>query len=96
MAYNQLRNRLIGMSNAVLLAKVVLMLGGLIGKFGSSLPNRILPIQVNYIYQSIFGVKPETTMPWIDVEIAAQRALVGGYSKLDSLRDYYNSVVGSK
>jgi hypothetical protein len=82
----------LGMSNAVLVAKLVLMLGGLmrmlshsaelippllvnqsdqfekltaknfnwkvllstpigyIGEFGSSLPNRILPIQVNYIY----------------------------------------------
>lgn len=127
-----------GMSNAVLLAKVALMFGGLmrmlshsaelippllvnktdqfekltakninwrvllsspigyIGEFGSSLPNRILPVQVNYIYQTIFGIKPQTTLPWDEVEISAQKVLMGGYSKLNSLRDYYNSVVKSK
>jgi hypothetical protein len=126
-----------GVSNAVLLAKVVLMFGGLmrmlshsaelippllvnktdqfekltakninwrvllsspigyIGEFGSSLPNRILPVQVNYIYQTIFGIKPQTTLPWNEVEISAQKVLMGGYSKLNSLRDYYNSVVKS-
>jgi hypothetical protein len=128
----------LGIFNAVLLAKVVLMLGGLmrmlshsaelippllvnktdqfekltaknfnwkvllsspigyIGEFGSSLPNRILPIQVNYIYQTIFGVKPQTTLPWVDIEASAQKVLVGGYSKLNSLRDYYESVVKSR
>jgi hypothetical protein len=125
----------LGMSNAVLLAKTVLMLGGLmrmlshsaelippllvnktdqfekltakninlrvllaspigyVGEFGSSLPNRILPIQVNYIYQTVFGIKPETTLPWTDVETSAHKVLLGGYTKLNSLRDYYDSVV---
>lgn len=128
----------LGIANAVLLAKVVLMLGGLmrmlshsaelvppllinqtdqfekltakninwrvllaspigyIGEFGSSLPNRILPIQVNYIYQTVFGVKPETTLPWTDVETSAQKVLLGGYTKLNSLRSYYDSVVKSE
>ena len=124
-----------GMHNAVLISKVVLMLGGLmrmlshsaelippllvnktdqfekltpqninwkvllsspigyVGEFGSSLPNRILPVQVNYIYQTVFGVKPQKTLPWNEVEVSAKEALTGGYSKLNSLRDYYNSVV---
>lgn len=127
-----------GIFNAVLLAKVVLMLGGLmrmlshsaelippllvnktdqfekltakninlrvllaspigyVGEFGSSLPNRILPIQVNYIYQSVFGIKPETTLPWIDVETSAQKVLLGGYTKLNLLPDYYESVAKSE
>jgi hypothetical protein len=128
----------LGVSNAVLLAKSVLMLGGLmrmlshsaelippllvnktdqfekltakninlrvllaspigyVGEFGSSLPNRILPVQVNYIYQTVFGVKPETTLPWTDVETSAQKVLLGGYTKLNSLRDYYKSVANSR
>ena len=128
----------LGGANAVLLAKSVLMLGGLmrmlshsaelvppllvnktdqfekltakninwrvllaspigyIGEFGSSLPNRILPVQVNYIYQTVFGVKPETTLPWQEIEVSAQKVLIGGYTKLNSLRDYYNSVVNKK
>lgn len=69
---------------------------GYIGEFGSSLPSRILPIQVNYIYQTVFGVKPETTLPWTDVETSAQKVLLGGYMKLNSLRDYYKSVVNSR
>jgi hypothetical protein len=123
-----------GIFNAVLLAKVVLMLGGLmrmlshsaelippllvnktdqfekltaknfnwrvllaspigyVGEFGSSLPNRILPVQVNYLYQMVLGVKPETTLPWIDIKSSAQKVLIGGYSKLSSLRKYYDSV----
>lgn len=127
-----------GLENASLVAKVVLMLGGLmrmlshsaemippllinnndqfekltpekinmrvllsspigyVGEFGSSLPNRILPIQVNFIYQTIFGVKPEKTLPWKDVETEAHKVLVGGYSKLGALHDYYKSVTGVK
>jgi hypothetical protein len=127
-----------GISNAVLVAKSVLMLGGLmrmlshsaelippllvnktdqfekltakninlrvllaspigyIGEFGSSLPNRILPVQVNYIYQTVFGIKPETTLPWTDVETSAQKVLLGGYMKLNSLRDYYKSVANNR
>jgi hypothetical protein len=118
----------LGMQNAVLIAKVVLMLGGLmrmlshsaelippllvnktdqfekltaknlnwrvllsspigyIGEFGSSLPNRILPIQVNYIYQTVFGIKPEKTLAWNEVSKSAQKVLIGGYSKLPSLK----------
>ena len=128
-------SQFMGIANAVLLAKVVLMLGGLmrmlshsaelippllvnktdqfeqltakninwrvllsspigyVGEFGSSLPNRILPVQVNYIYQTVFGVKPETILPWHEVETLAQKVLIGGYSKLNSLRNYYDSVV---
>ena len=124
----------LGTSNAVLLAKVILMLGGLlrmlshsaelippllvnksdqfekltakninwrvllaspigyVGEFGSSLPNRILPVQVNYLYQTVFGVKPETTLPWSEVDASARKVLVGGYSKLTALQHYYNSV----
>jgi hypothetical protein len=66
---------------------------GYVGEFGSSLPNRILPVQVNYIYQTVFKVKPQTTLSWHEVELSAKEALIGGYSKLNSLRDYYNSVV---
>jgi hypothetical protein len=66
---------------------------GYVGEFGSSLPNRILPVQVNYIYQTVFDVKPETTLPWNEVEMSAQKVLIGGYSKLNSLRNYYESVV---
>jgi hypothetical protein len=66
---------------------------GYVGEFGSSLPNRILPIQVNYIYQTIFGVKPQSTLPWHDVKASAYKVLIGGYSKLNGLRDYYNSVM---
>ncbi len=125
----------LGMQNAVLLSKALLMLGGLmrmlshsaelvppillndsdqfvklsakninlrvllaspigyIGEFGSSLPNRILPVQVNFIYQTIFGVKPQTTLSWEEVNSSAKKVLVGGYSKLNSLKTYYNSVV---
>lgn len=128
----------LGISNAVLLAKSVLMLGGLmrmlshsaelippllvnktdqfekltvkninlrvllaspigyIGEFGSSLPNRILPVQVNYIYQTVFGIKPNTTLPWTEVETSAQKVLQGGYKKLNSLHDYYKSVANSR
>lgn len=126
--------QLVGMPNAVLLAKVVLMLGGLlrmlshsaelippllvnksdqfekltarnfnwkvplssvigyVGEFGSSLPTRILPIQVNYLYQNVFGVKPETTLPWPEVEASAKKVLIGGYSQLNALQQYYNRV----
>ncbi len=128
----------LGIQNAVLLSKIVLMLGGLmrmlshsaelippllvnktdqfekltakninwrvllsspigyIGEFGSSLPNRILPIQVNYLYQTVFGIKPQTTLPWKEVEESAKKVLLGGYSKLNSLKKYYDGVVKGK
>ncbi|GGD46816.1 hypothetical protein GCM10011514_08510 [Emticicia aquatilis] len=127
--------QLIGLSDAVLLSKVLLMLGGLmrmlshsaelippilinntdqfekldpkkitfrlllsspigyIGEFGSSLPNRILPIQVNYIYQTIFDIAPEKNLAWKEVKESAKTVLTGGYSKLHSLKNYYESVV---
>jgi hypothetical protein len=66
---------------------------GYFGEFGSSLPNRILPIQVNYIYQTIFGVPPQKNLAWKEVEVSAKKVLVGGYSKLNSLKKYYESVV---
>jgi hypothetical protein len=68
---------------------------GYIGEFGSSLPNRILPVQVNYIYQKVFGFKPQTTLPWHEIKISAQTVLIGGYSKLNALRQYYESVMKS-
>ncbi|WP_162793545.1 hypothetical protein [Runella rosea] len=128
----------LGLPNAVLLAKVVLMLGGLmrmlshsaelipplllnksdqfqklsakninwkiplssvigyVGEFGSGLPNRILPVQVNYLYQTVFGIKPETTLAWKEVEVSAQKVLTGGYSQLNSLKNYFNSVVNGQ
>lgn len=127
----------LGMPQAVLLAKTLLMLGGLmrmlshsaelippvlvdssdqfvkltsknlnlrvllsspigyIGEFGSSLPNRILPVQVNYIYQKVFGFKPQTTLPWNEIKVSAQTVLIGGYSKLNALRQYYENVMKS-
>jgi len=129
--------RFLGMTQAVLLAKTLLMLGGLmrmlshsaelippvlldssdqfvkltaknlnlrvllsspigyIGEFGSSLPNRILPVQVNYIYQMVLGFKPQTTLPWKEIKISAQNVLIGGYSKVNALRKYYESVMRS-
>ncbi|MCP9764687.1 hypothetical protein [Lacihabitans soyangensis] len=129
--------KFLGMPQAVLLAKTLLMLGGLmrmlshsaelippvlvdssdqfvkltaknfnlrvllsspigyIGEFGSSLPNRILPVQVNYIYQKVFGFKPQTTLPWNEIKLSAQAVLIGGYSKLNALRKYYESVMKS-
>lgn len=66
---------------------------GYIGEFGSSLPNRILPIQVNYIYQTIFGITPEKNLAWNEVKESAKNVLTGGYSKLNSLKNYYESVV---
>jgi hypothetical protein len=125
----------LGLPHAVLLAKVVLMLGGLmrmlshsaelippllldnsdqfqklsakninwkiplssiigyVGEFGSGLPNRILPVQVNYLYQNVFGIKPETTLTWKEVEVSARKVLIGGYSQLNSLQNYFNSVI---
>ncbi len=125
----------LGMHNAVLLSKVVLMMGGLmrmlshsaelippilldetdlfvklsakninykiplssiigyVAEFSSGLPNRLFPVQVNYLYQTLFHVTPQATLPWNEIEISAAKALKGGYSKLDSLRQYYNSVM---
>ncbi len=128
----------IGIENAVLLGKVILMLGGLmrmlshsaelippillndsdqfvklsaknvnwkiplsslvgyVAEFGSGLPNRILPVQVNYLYQLIFRVQPVKTLSWQEVEVSARQALTGGYSKLASLQSYYSSVMKGK
>lgn len=66
---------------------------GYIGEFGSSLPNRILPIQVNCIYQTIFGIAPAKNLGWGEVKESAKTVLTGGYSKLSSLKSYYNSVI---
>ncbi|MBO0930874.1 hypothetical protein [Fibrella aquatilis] len=66
---------------------------GYTGEFSSSLPNRILPVQVNYLYQTLFGLAPETTLPWKEVDISAKKVLTGGYSQLSALRHYYYSVV---
>ena len=123
-----------GMQNAVLLSKVVLMLGGFmrmaghaaelvppvllnnsdqfvkltiknvnwriplvtiigyVAEFSSALPNRLFPVQVNFLYQTIFRVTPLTTLPWQEIEVSAKKVLTGGYSKLSSLGNYYQSV----
>ena len=125
----------LGIQNATLIGKVVLMLGGLIrmaghsaeympplllersdrfvkltakninwkiplvafigyvAEFGSGLPNRLFPVQVNFLYQAIFRVQPQTTLPWSEIEQSAKNVLTGGYSKLSSLGNYYNSIV---
>jgi hypothetical protein len=66
---------------------------GYVAEFGSSLPNRLLPVQVNYIYQTIFKAKPQSISSWNTIEKSASEALSGGYSKLNSLKAYYQSVV---
>ena len=67
---------------------------GYVGEFSSGLPNRILPVHVNYLYQTLFRVKPQATLPWKEVKTSAHKALVGGYSQLDALQQYYRSVTG--
>ncbi|MDX1908175.1 MAG: hypothetical protein SF053_14155 [Bacteroidia bacterium] len=66
---------------------------GYVAEFGSGLPNRILPVQVNYLYQRIFRVQPVKTLAWHEVETSAKSALTGGYSALHSLQQYYSSVM---
>jgi hypothetical protein len=66
---------------------------GYIGEFGSSLPNRILPVQVNFLYQAIFGLKPKNNLSWTEVKATSGKVLTGGYSKLSSLKNYYESVM---
>ena len=130
--------RFLGMPNAVLLSKVVLMAGGLIrmighsaelmpplllddtdqfvkltpknitwkipvvavigyvAEFSSALPNRLFPVQVNFLYQTIFRVNPERTLPWKEVEVSAKEVLVGGYSKSSTLSTYYSNIVGAE
>ena len=127
-----------GLSNAVLLSKVVLMMGGLIrmighsaepmppllleksdqfvkltpknitwkipvvavigyvAEFGSALPTRLFPVQINFLYQMIFRVQPQTTSPWQEIEASAKKVLTGGYSKLNTLGNYYNSVTNEE
>lgn len=128
----------LGMAEAALIAKVILMLGGLMrmlghsaepippllvndtdqftrlsadnvnwkvplasligyaGEFGSGLPNRILPVHVNYLYQTLFRVKPQATLAWPEVERTARKVLTGGYTKLEALERYYRSVTKGK
>jgi hypothetical protein len=66
---------------------------GVIAEFGSGLPNRLLPVQVNFLYQTIFRVNPQTTLPWKEIEVSAKAVLIGGYSQLNTLHTYYNNVV---
>lgn len=65
---------------------------GYVAEFASALPTRLFPVQINFLYQRIFGVKPENTLPWKDIEESAKKALTGGYSELSTLRNYYQSV----
>ena len=124
----------LGLQNAVLLSKVLLMMGGLmrmvghswelmpplllnksdqfvkltaknvnykiplvavigyVAEFSSALPNRLFPVQVNFLYQTIFRVKPQTTLPWSEIELSARKVVAGGYSELNTLHAYYNSI----
>jgi hypothetical protein len=65
---------------------------GCIAEFSSALPTRLLPVQINFLYQRIFGITPQTTMPWNQIEVSAKAALTGGYSQLEVLKNYYSSV----
>ncbi|RMG71396.1 MAG: hypothetical protein D6722_06905 [Bacteroidetes bacterium] len=65
---------------------------GYVGEFSSGLPNRILPVHVNYLYQTLFRVKPQAILPWKEAETSAMKVLVGGYSQLDALQQYDRSV----
>ena len=65
---------------------------GYVAEFSSALPNRLFPVQVNFLYQRIFGVKPQTTLPWMEIEASAKKVLTGGYSQLHALENYYSSV----
>jgi hypothetical protein len=69
---------------------------GYVAEFSSSLPNRLLPVQVNYLYQNILKIKPQTTQSWKDIDNSAQLALNGGYKKLSGLRKYYESVMNGE
>jgi hypothetical protein len=68
---------------------------GYLGEFGSSLPSRILPIQVNYLFQNVLRFKPQSIMPWSEVNASANKVLAGGYTKQNTLKNYYNSVIKS-
>ena len=74
----------------------VLVLIGYIAEFGSGLPNLLLPVQINYLYQKIFRVHPLKTAAWNDIELSAKNILTGGYSKLIFFQNYYNSIVKNK
>ncbi|MDX2282766.1 MAG: hypothetical protein NW241_01330 [Bacteroidia bacterium] len=65
---------------------------GYVGEFGSGLPSRILPVQANYLYQTLFRVPPKAALAWPDVKRAAQQVLSGGYTQLAALERYYRSV----
>ena len=69
---------------------------GYVAEFSSALPNRLFPVQVNYLYQTIFRVNPKATLPWRQIEVSAKSVLTGGYSKLDALHTYYNGIMKSE
>ena len=66
---------------------------GIIAEFASGLPTRLFPVQINFLYQKLFRVNPETTLPWQEIEVSARKVLTGGYSESDALRNYYNSIM---
>lgn len=70
----------------------VLVYVGYIAEFGSGLPNRLLPVQVNYLYQLFTRIKPEKTLAWREIEDQASAAFEHGYSALAELREYYETV----
>lgn len=71
---------------------VVLVLVGYIAEFSSSLPNRLFAVQVNYLYQFLLRLKPETTTQWKELEARSTMAFRGGYSKVKELHEYYLEV----
>ena len=71
----------------------LVVLIGYIGEFASGLPTRLFPVQVNYLYQTIFRVNPHKTLSWKEIDSSSKEVLTGGYSKLHKLGNYYNSVM---
>ena len=69
---------------------------GYVAEFGSGLPTRLFPVQVNFVYQRVFRGTPRKGLSWSDVEASAKKALTGGYYQLETLGNYYNSVTKSE
>lgn len=74
----------------------VLTFVGYVAEFSSALPNRLFPVQINYLHQKMLGIKPITNMPWSEIKTKSQNVLKGGYSKLKILNIYYSSVTNLK
>jgi hypothetical protein len=66
---------------------------GYVAEFSSALPTRLFPVQINFLYQTIFRATPQATLSWHEIEASAKKVLNGGYSELSSLRNYYHNIV---